>query len=105
MGIAPGGAATSSVLCAWFAVTYAGVGGPIPTDFLIYNLILVALNGRLLLAMWGRKEWGANSWVAAVALFWLWVQLLFIQVPILFLLRAASSRQWFEAEETAAASA
>ncbi len=143
MGIAIGGAAVSSGLCAWFAVRYPGVGGPITTDFLIYNLILVALNGRLLYAMWRHEKWAWTAalvlvgigaifdligvampplvfvaygalylvaiwaphvdWLASVAQYWLLVHVIVIQVPILVLQRAASTRQWFAPSEPAPA--
>jgi hypothetical protein len=62
MGIAIGGAAASSAFDLWFVrvgVLYGGLWAPL---FVIFNVILVALNTWFLFGMWHRAEW---AWRAA----------------------------------------
>lgn len=39
--------------------------------------------------------WPTAGWLTAVTPVWLWVHVVFIQAPILLLLRSAPARQWF----------
>ena len=65
MGIAIAGAAVSVVFDVWLIVLNPGYAALLSLEFLILNLILVALNIWFLVGMWHQEEW---AWRAAFAL-------------------------------------
>jgi len=62
MGVAIGGAAVSAAFDLWFAVVGESYMGFLVQLFVIFNVILVALNAWFLYGMWHRAEW---AWRAA----------------------------------------